>query len=67
MPAEVVSSMMEFHSPQDSHRPTQRWLNEPQLWQTNWERALAMDCLSSIQDENNTRTNGIWLGAKGRG
>ena len=29
-----ASSTIEFHAPQDSHLPTQRWVMAPQLWQT---------------------------------
>ena len=33
-PSAAASSMMVFHSPQDSHLPCQRWVIAPQFWQT---------------------------------
>ena len=33
-PSAAASSMMAFHSPQESHLPCQRWLIAPQFWQT---------------------------------
>ena len=33
-PSAAASSMMVFHSPQDSHLPCQRCVIAPQFWQT---------------------------------
>ena len=33
-PSAAASSMIVFHSPQDSHLPCQRWVIAPQFWQT---------------------------------
>ena len=41
-PSAAASSMIVFHSPQDSHLPCQRWVIAPQFWQTYEERGLAM-------------------------
>ncbi len=50
----AVSSVIVFHSPQDSHLPCQRGVTAPQLWQTKVERALAMRgiALSVITNDN---------------
>ena len=47
MPALSTSSMMEFHSPQASQRPTQRFVIAPQDWQTNVDFLRAMTSSSS--------------------
>jgi hypothetical protein len=40
--AGAVSSMSEFHSPQEAHLPDQRGVTAPQDWQTNALEALAI-------------------------